>query len=63
MVRKILRYVKNTIDFGLLYKKGKSRKLIGYCDVDYLEDHDTRRSTSGYVFIIWSGVVSWCSKI
>ncbi|KAM2686201.1 hypothetical protein EV2_009117 [Malus domestica] len=61
-VRRILRYVKSTIDYGLLYKKGEDYKLIGYCDADFTGDHDTRRSTTGHVFRIGSGVVSWCSK-
>ena len=41
-VRRILRYVKGTIDFGLLYNKDEDCKLIGYCDADYAGDHDTR---------------------
>ena len=61
MVRRILKFVKNTFDYDLLYKKGESCKLTGYCDVNYAENHDTRRSTIRYVFIIESGVVSWCS--
>ncbi|KAE8732274.1 hypothetical protein F3Y22_tig00002237pilonHSYRG01326 [Hibiscus syriacus] len=61
-VRRILRYVKNTIDYGLLYKKGEDCKLVGYCDDDYAGDHDTRRSTTGYVFKLGSGIISWCSK-
>ena len=50
MVRQILRYMKSTINYNLLYKKGESCKLTGYCGVDYARDHDTRRSTTGYVF-------------
>ncbi|KAE8673443.1 Detected protein of unknown function [Hibiscus syriacus] len=46
-VRRILRYVKSTIDYGLLYNKGEDYKLVGYCDADYAGDHDTRRSTTG----------------
>ena len=42
----ILRYVKGTIDYGILYKNGKDCKLIGYYDTDYVEDHDTCRSTT-----------------
>jgi hypothetical protein len=61
-VRRILRYVKSTIDYGLLYKKGEDCKLVGYCDADYAGDHDTRRSTTGYVFKLGSGTISWCSK-
>ncbi|KAM6546425.1 hypothetical protein CsatB_027161 [Cannabis sativa] len=62
VVRRILRYVKDTINYGLCYKKGDEVKIVGYCDVDYAGDHDTRRSTTGYVFKIGSRVVSWCSK-
>ncbi|RVW66753.1 Retrovirus-related Pol polyprotein from transposon RE1 [Vitis vinifera] len=53
-VRRILRHVKGTIDYGLLYKKGEDYKLVGYCDADYAGDHDTRRSTTGYVFMLGS---------
>ncbi|KAJ8759097.1 hypothetical protein K2173_004103 [Erythroxylum novogranatense] len=61
-VRRILRYVKNTLDYGLLYKKGKDCKIVGYCDADYAGDHDTSRSTTGYVFKLGFGAISWCSK-
>ncbi|KAL5573132.1 hypothetical protein UlMin_022729 [Ulmus minor] len=61
-VRRILRYVKSTIDYGLLYKKGEDCKLVGYCDADYAGDHDTRRSTTGYVFKLGSGIIYGCSK-
>ncbi|XP_060670182.1 secreted RxLR effector protein 161-like [Ziziphus jujuba] len=61
-VRRILRYVKGTINLGLLYKRGEECKLVGYCDADYAGDHDTRRSTTGYIFSLGSGAVSWCSK-
>ncbi|KAH9779126.1 hypothetical protein KPL71_007607 [Citrus sinensis] len=61
-VRRVLRYVKSTIDYGLLYKKGGNCKLVGYCDADYAGDHDTRRSTTGYMFTLGSGTISWCSK-
>lgn len=60
--RRILRYVKGTIDYGLLYKRGENCNLVGYCDADYAGDHDTRRSTTGYVFKLGSGTISWCSK-
>ena len=58
----ILRYVKRMIDYGLLYKKGETCKLVGYCDVDYVGDHDTRHSTTGCMFSLGTIVVSWSSK-
>ncbi|KAE8673149.1 hypothetical protein F3Y22_tig00111810pilonHSYRG00151 [Hibiscus syriacus] len=44
------------------YAVGEDCKLVGYCDADYAGDHDTRRSTTGYVFKLGSGTISWCSK-
>ncbi|KAE8722922.1 putative LRR receptor-like serine/threonine-protein kinase [Hibiscus syriacus] len=41
---------------------GEDCKLVGYCDDDYAGDHDTRRSTTGYVFKLGSGTISWYSK-
>ena len=62
VARRILRYVKSTLGYGLLYKKGGDCKLAGFCDADYAGDYDTRHSTTGYVFILGSGAISWCSK-
>lgn len=36
-IKKVLRYIQCTMDFGILYKKGKT-KLNGYCDADYAQD-------------------------
>ncbi|CAM8997755.1 unnamed protein product [Rhodiola kirilowii] len=45
-----LEAVKGTTKYGLLYKKGVEGKVIGYNDVDYVGDHGTRQSVTGYVF-------------
>ena len=36
--------------------------VVGYCDADYAGDLDTRRSTTGFVFILHGGVFTWLSK-
>jgi hypothetical protein len=61
-VKKILRYVKGTLDYDILYQKDGVCQVISYCDADYAGDYDTRRSTVGYVFSLGSGAMSWCSK-
>jgi len=61
-VKRIMRYLKGTEKFGILYKRKGNGELIGYTDSDYAGDIDDRKSTSGYVFSLGSGVVSWASK-
>ena len=61
-VWRILRYVRNTIDYDILYRKGEKCKMVGYCDSYYAGDHDTHRSTIRYVFKLGAGAISWCSK-
>ena len=41
---------------------GNEDTLVGYSDVDWAGDINTRRSTSGYVFQVYGSTVSWCSK-
>lgn len=47
---------------GFFYRKGGDDELIGYSDSDYAGDLEDRKSTSGYVFLLSSGAVSWSSK-
>jgi hypothetical protein len=57
----LLRYVRGTVDFGIHFGEGDG--LQGYCDSDYAGDLDTRRSTSGFVFTLHGGAVSWSSRL
>lgn len=60
--KRIFRYLKGTADLGILYKKGANSSLIGFSDSDYAGDLDDRKSTSGFVFMMGSGAISWSSK-
>ena len=60
--KRALRYIKGTVSLGMFYKKGGSEELVGYTDSDYAGDQDDRKSTSGYVFLMSSGAISWSSK-
>ncbi|MCO5556292.1 hypothetical protein L7F22_009838 [Adiantum nelumboides] len=61
-VKCILRYSKGTQSKCICYGKS-DLKLQGYCDADMAGDMVTRKSTSGYVFAIAGGAVSWCSRL
>ncbi|XP_019103704.1 uncharacterized mitochondrial protein AtMg00810-like [Beta vulgaris subsp. vulgaris] len=61
-VQRILRYVKGTIDYGILYPNDEQFEVVGYHDADYAGDLDTRRLITRYVFNLGSGAISWCSK-
>ena len=62
VTKRALRYLKGTTDFGIFYKKEGDEELVAYTDSDYAGDLEDRKSTSGYVFLLSSGVVSWTSK-
>lgn len=60
--KRILRYLKGTVNLGLSYKKCADGNLIGYSDADWAGDMDDRHSTSGNVFLLAKRAVSWLSK-
>ena len=60
--KRVLRYLKGTIDLGILYRKRGNGELIAYTDSDYAGDIGDRKSTSGYVFLLSDEGVSWSPK-
>ena len=51
--KSVLRYLKRTINFGVIYEKGlKDIKVMGYTDSDFASDVEDRKSTSGQVFFL-----------
>ena len=58
----IIRYLKGTTELGIAYKRSGEESLVGFADSDYAGDTGDRKSTSGYVFMIGAGAVSWSSK-
>ena len=60
-VKRTLRYLRSTRFHGLRYQ-GSTSQIIGYCDSDWAGDLDTRRSTSGYTFILANAAISWKSR-
>jgi hypothetical protein len=61
-VKQILRYLKGTMNFGLVYTQEKrTETLVGYTDSDVGGDIVSRRSTGGMAFYLNGGLVSWSS--
>ena len=62
-VKRVLRYLKGTVNLGLSYHSCEALTLNGYSDADWAGELDTRKSTSGYIFMINNVAVSWRSKL
>ena len=45
----------------LAYRRYDHLEVIGYSDSDFASCFDTRKSTSGYVFLLAEGAISWRS--
>ena len=60
--KRILRYLKETMNIGLKYEKSDNGTLVSYSDVDWTGDLNDRHSTSGNLFLMAGGPVSWLSK-
>jgi len=61
-IKKILRYLKGTIDYSITYTKS-NKYISGYYDSDYAGDIYTAKSTTGYIFYLGDGPISWKSKL
>lgn len=73
-VRHILRYLRATSDFGLLYSRTSPSQLqgftssngpwsiTGFTDADWGACQETRRSVGAYLFLFAGGPISWSSK-
>lgn len=61
-VKRILKYLKGTIDYGIIFEANQKRISLCYSDSDYASDPETRRSTSGNVFMLGTSAISWASQ-
>jgi hypothetical protein len=60
-VKMILRYLKGTINYSLCFQE-ENLQLMGYIDTDWRRNLDERKFTSGYIFLLNNGAISWSSK-
>ena len=60
--KRVLRYLKQMRDLNLTYVKNTPEAIIGYSDTDWAGDMKDRRSTSGNVFLLGGGAITWSSR-
>jgi hypothetical protein len=56
------RYLAGTAHLKLTLGGTGPIQLVGYCDADWAADREARHSTTGWVFLLGGGAVSWLSK-
>ena len=61
-VKRVFRYIKGTISYGLKFNYSNNFELYGYSDSDWAGCVMSRKSTSGQLFRIGGCTVSWRSK-
>ncbi|KAD3337683.1 hypothetical protein E3N88_33203 [Mikania micrantha] len=61
-VRRVLRYVAGTCDFGLWFSRKNVLQLVGYTDSDWAGCIDDRKSVSANVFMLGNCAISWSSR-
>ncbi|WVZ20441.1 hypothetical protein V8G54_007763 [Vigna mungo] len=60
--KRILRYLKGTIDHGLQLRRDSNLHLTAFCDADWAGDTADRRSTTAYIIYYGSNAISWSCK-
>lgn len=61
-LKRVLRYLKGTIHFGLFLNRNAKFNLSAFSDSDWGGDRDTGRSTTGYIIYLGSNPISWKSS-
>ncbi|RVX16189.1 Retrovirus-related Pol polyprotein from transposon TNT 1-94 [Vitis vinifera] len=59
--KKVMRYLQRMKDFMLVYRRVDNLKVVGYSDSDFGGCSDDYKSTSGYIFRLDGGAISWKS--
>ena len=61
-VKRIIKYVAGTCDYGLFYSKESNLFLAGFSDSDWAGNTDDRKSTTSGCFYVSANLVAWMSK-
>ncbi|XP_038722028.1 uncharacterized protein LOC120014180 [Tripterygium wilfordii] len=63
IVKRILKYINGTLDFGIFYSKDTNTSLAGYSDTDWAGCSDDRKSTSGGCFYLEESMTIFCDNM
>lgn len=61
IAKRVMRYLQKTKDYMLTYRRTDHLEIEGYSDADFAGCSDSRKSMSGYVFMLAGGAISWKS--
>lgn len=61
-VKRIMRYLQHTLEFGIWYSTSSSICLSGYSDVDFGGCRIDRKSTSGTCYFLATSLIAWSSR-
>jgi hypothetical protein len=62
LVKRIIRYIKGTLDYGTHITPSSSSSLVAFSDADWAGCPDTRRSTTGFCVFLGDNLISWSAK-
>jgi len=61
-VKRIIRYVNDTLLYGIWYSRETNHVVAGYSDADWAGNADDRKNTLGGCFYVGNNLVAWMSK-
>lgn len=61
--KRVMHHLVSTKDYAVKYSASKDVEPVGYVDSDYAVDLASQKSTTGYIFLMAGGAVSWCSVL
>ncbi|XP_019094507.1 PREDICTED: uncharacterized protein LOC109129919 [Camelina sativa] len=62
LLKRIIRYIKGTVDYGISFSKNADFTLRTYSDSDYAGCQTTSRSTGGFCTFLGDNLISWSAK-
>lgn len=61
-VKRIIKYVSGTCNYGLFYSKESNLSLAGFSDFDWAGNASHRKSTTCGCFYVGANLVAWMGK-